>query len=375
MHILYFTQSHSPHDQRFVHAMCAHNHEVTILRLKQQSNKIEIPKNAKEISWKGVKDKLRFIDIFNLVPELKRITDQVRPDVIHAGPIQDVAFLAALSKFHPIVSMSWGFDMMRDVDLGLGMYWKTKYVLKNSDLLAVDCQSVANRAVSLGFNEHHIINFPWGVDLDHFSKVNGMHTAKKIRKELGWEDKFVILCLRSWEPQYGVVLLVKAFIEASQKDQNLRLLLLGNGSCSGIINRYLSDANLNNKVYLGGVKSLGDLPSFYCTADLYVSPSHVDGSSVSLLEAMACEIPSLVSDIPTNREWITEGVEGWQFRDNDIADLIEKILNLSRLENLEEAGKAARRLVEERANWNKNIEKLFTGYEKIIGKQSLDQEL
>ena len=61
-------------------------------------------------------------------------------------------------------------------------------------------------------------------------------------------------------------------------------------------------------------------------ADLYISPSHVDGSSVSLMEALACGLPCLVSDIPANQEWVREGENGWLFPDGDDERLAGKIL-------------------------------------------------
>ena len=57
----------------------------------------------------------------------------------------------------------------------------------------------------------------------------------------------------------------------------------------------------------------------YRAADLYLSASHSDGSSVSLMEALGCGLPVLVSDIPGNREWVTDGEQGWLFPDGDDA--------------------------------------------------------
>ncbi len=81
-----------------------------------------------------------------------------------------------------------------------------------------------------------------------------------------------------------------------------------------------------DRVHFGGQVGQKDLPRWYHMADLYISPSHVDGSSVSLMEALASGLPCLVSDIPGNREWIEDGVNGWLFRDGDVDDLAEKIL-------------------------------------------------
>jgi glycosyltransferase involved in cell wall biosynthesis len=102
-------------------------------------------------------------------------------------------------------------------------------------------------------------------------------------------------------------------------------------------------------------------------ADLYVSPAHVDGSSVSLMEALACGLPCLVSDIPANREWVTEGVNGWLFQDGDVNGLAARILLIMNgRESLGKVGEAARRVAEEKADWSKNFQKLLKAYELAL---------
>lgn len=53
------------------------------------------------------------------------------------------------------------------------------------------------------------------------------------------------------------------------------------------------------------------LPRWLPDADLYVSASHSDAASVSLMEAMSCGLPCVVSDIPANREMVAEGRTGF----------------------------------------------------------------
>ena len=104
-------------------------------------------------------------------------------------------------------------------------------------------------------------------------------------------------------------------------------------------------------------------------ADLYISPSHVDGSSVSLMEALACGIPCLVSDIPGNKEWIVEGENGWLFRDGDVDSLANKILAImNQREKLSQIGAAGRRSAEKRADWKKNSEALMNVYRSLVNK-------
>jgi len=108
-------------------------------------------------------------------------------------------------------------------------------------------------------------------------------------------------------------------------------------------------------------------PRWYRMADLYISPSHVDGSSVSLMEALACGLPALVSDIPANQEWVAEGVNGWLFPDGDAEALAAGILAAAaERKKLPRIGRAARRSAEQRADWKKNFAKLLEAYEQTV---------
>ncbi len=131
----------------------------------------------------------------------------------------------------------------------------------------------------------------------------------------------MILSLRSWEPIYGVDILAKAFVQAVREEPSLRLILLGSGSQSQTIHQIFDQAGLSEDIYWGGQVSQANLPGFYRAADLYVSASHSDGSSVSLMEALGSGLPVVVSDIPGNLEWIQDGKNGWLFEDGDVEGL------------------------------------------------------
>ncbi len=120
--------------------------------------------------------------------------------------------------------------------------------------------------------------------------------------------------------------LAKAFVKVANQREDVSLLLLSGGSQANVIRQILMNGGVLDRVQFGGQVSQRDLPRWYHMADLYISPSHVDGSSVSLMEALACGLPALVSDIPANQEWVNEGVNGWLFPDGNADILAEKIL-------------------------------------------------
>jgi hypothetical protein len=56
-----------------------------------------------------------------LLVDLKKVLRSVKPDLVHAGPIQRAAFLTALAGFRPLVSMSWGYDLLVDAERSRSM--------------------------------------------------------------------------------------------------------------------------------------------------------------------------------------------------------------------------------------------------------------
>lgn len=363
MRVLYFTRDYTPHDHRFLSALAKTEHQVFFLRLERRGHQQEdrpLPPEVEQIVWRGGQKPARRKDGLALLADLKRVIRQVRPDVIHAGPIQTCALLAALSGFRPLVSMSWGSDLLKDADRDCAWRWATRYALKHSAVLVGDCRAVQEKAAQFGFPAEQVVLFPWGVDLQQFAPGQ----VENVRQRRNWQKSFVVLSLRSWEPLYGVDNVVRAFARAAQVEPALRLLLLGNGSQAQIIRRTVMQYELQERVNYGGQVSNKDLAQIYHAADLYVSASHSDGSSVSLMEALGCGLPVLVSDIPGNREWITDGQEGWLFPNGDEEALAEGMLRAARQpEILDNMRIASRRLAEERADWNKNFQKLLEAYE------------
>ena len=366
MRILYFTRSDSVHDQRFMAALAESEHEAFVIRLYE--GEFKTPEGVTPIPWKSIKGPLRLWQIPVLVRRLKKLLDALKPDLVHAGPLHDLAYLVAKTGFKPLLSMSWGFDLMRDVNVDEGMASRARFALAHSAALITDAQCSADKAVELGFDPNRICIFPWGVDIEKFSPQAVVAAGKRWREAQNLQDKIVLLCLRAMEPNYGVDVLAKAFALAALRAPDLRLLLLGDGSQRKSIEKIFDDAGVSDRVFFGGRVPNAELGLYYGAADIYVTPSHVDGSSVSLMEAMACGLPSLVSDIPANLEWVRDGENGWVFPDNDSERLAETLLKLKEAD-WREMGHQARLMAQEKANWHKNKMKLLDCYRYVDQKR------
>lgn len=366
MRLVYFSRDFTPHDHRFLRSLANTDHEVSFLRLEARDGNprgLRVPQGVGVIDWWGGRRPLRLADYPRARAEVGRVLRRLRPDLVHAGPVQQAALLTAAAGFRPLVTMSWGSDLLRDARRGWGRA-AARYALRRSDVLVCDCAAVQQAAAGLGMAPERTVVFPWGVDLDHFRPGPGV----ELRRRLGWEAAFVFLSTRAWEPLYGVEMLVEAFLAAAARLPSLRLLLLGGGSREKAILGRISEANMDDRVHRPGSIPLDRLPEFYRAADVYVSASRSDGSSVSLLEALACGIPALVSDIPGNREWIEPEVQGWLFRDGDGAALRAAMTAVhERRDDLVRLGLEARQRAETRADWKANFPSLLRAYSMALG--------
>ena len=371
MKIIYFSKNYTPHDYRFLSSLSQTEHEIFYLKLEATQRQIEdrsVPENIQQILWAGGEHEFRWRDVPRLTFDLRRIIKEIKPDLIHAGPIQSCAFLSVLSGFRPVLAMSWGYDLVMDADKNAWMRWVTRYTLKHSAFFVSDANVSRDKAVAFGMDPEKTVIFPWGTDIEHFLPKKATVENRKLK--IANPKSVTLFCSRTWESIYGVDVLARAFVKVACVNPDVNLILLGGGSQGAKIRQILMNGGVMERVHFGGHVAQVELPRWYHMADLYISPSHVDGSSVTLMEALASGLPCLVSDIAGNKEWIEDGVNGWLFHDGDVNDLAEKILNaIKNRKSFKKIGEAARRTAEQKADWKKNFGKLLEAYRVIASLQ------
>lgn len=376
MRIIYFSKNYTPHDYRFLSSLSQTEHEIFYLKLEATQRPMEdrpVPENIQQILWAGGRREFRWRDVPRLTFDLRRVIKEIQPDLIHAGPIQNCAFLAVLSGFRPILAMSWGYDLVMDADKNAWMRWVTRYTLKHGAFFVSDANVSRDKAVAFGMDPEKAVIFPWGTDIEHFLPKEA--TVENRKSKIANPKSVTLFCSRTWESIYGVDVLARAFVKVASVNPDVNLILLGGGSQGAKIRQILMNGGVMERVHFGGHVAQADLPRWYHMADLYISPSHVDGSSVTLMEALASGLPCLVSDIPGNKEWIEDGVNGWLFRDGDVNDLAEKILNtIKNRKSFKKIREAARRTAEQKADWKENFGKLLEAYRVIARNEPLRGE-
>lgn len=330
--VLYASPSDGIHDRRFVEAWATSGFEVEQVTLGDH-----------------------LVGTGTMADSLRESWARFRPDVTQVGPLSAPAALACTDWAGPLIATSWGFDLLRDIQNDAGTRDEVSNLLTSADGLLVDNDAGREVAVRLGMLPSLIHMFPWGVDLVRFSP-EGPH----LRASLGLaEDAFVITSIRTLEPEYSVKTLVQAYAAILPSWPQAHLLIAGEGSERGPLEGLANALGLDSQVTFLGTQSPDQLARLLCTSDLYVSTSPVDGSSVSLLEAMASGVPACVTDIPGNRQWI-DNTRGAIFPPGDSVSLAKCLSQLLELkdENAEgwkEMGASARQTVQAHADWSATV--------------------
>lgn len=364
MRVLYFSDGYGPHDHRFLAHLQASGLEVFFLR-RQPGPVAEsrpVPDGVRLLDPLDSGDGRRRRLGVALVDRLQAILDAVRPDVVHAGPVQRCAWLVAQTGFPRLATMSWGSDLLDEARFGLGRHLAREALARTAVFLG-DCDAVRRSAIRFGVDPRRIVIFPWGVDLDRFRPS----TSPETRRRLGWNGARVALCLRSWEPRYGVDTVLEAFLTAARDNPSLRLILAGDGPLRPWVIERVEASGLADRIWMPGYVAYDDLPTLYHTADVYVSASHCDGSSVSLLEALACGLPAFVSDIDGNREWVEPGENGELFAPGDAAGLARLLTAAATDHRAADLGRKGRAIAEARADWRRHAPQLVEAYAIALG--------
>jgi glycosyltransferase involved in cell wall biosynthesis len=319
MHVLYVSHTSGVHDDRWIEAMRSSGCTVTPLKVDPEG------KEARS--------------------RVMSLTTELGIDIIVAGPLTTcTSHLVGLDV--PLVGLSWGFDLheMADDESDPDPSWMVGLAG-----LIVDSEPTRSIAEDLGVSRDRIELIPWGVDLDLFDPTG----LRAEHPELPMNSR-VVLSARSHEPLYRVGDIVTAFEKArSLVNDDVYLVVLNDGPLTEEIKAGAGDHTL----FLGRI-SERELAAWLRRSDLYVSASETDGSSVTLLQAMACGTPVLVSDIPGNREWVHAGLTGGIFPMGDVGALTQALTTALSDADIGESIDQAIAQVRSRADWSGNSPRL-----------------
>jgi len=272
--------------------------------------------------------------------------------LISSGAVS-YGFYGALSSHSPNILLVWGSDVLIAPKL-FPFRFMAKYALRKADAVVADSETEENACVSLGYDRQRIVKFPW-IDLRPvLSEVE--RNRATFREKMGWcRDDLVIISTRFHEPIYDVESLMLAVPYVTKEVKNARFLVLGNGSLTERLKKRVANLGVGNYVKFLGRVPHKEMAKYLKMSDVYVSTSLSDGTSVSLLEAMACKLPSVVTDLPANREWLSNEESGLLVPCRDHESLAKNIIRLLKDGDFRRLlGMKAYETVLDKADWEKH---------------------
>lgn len=342
LRLLYISPSNNIHDERFITAWRESGFNVS--QLTASSSFSENPSS------------------------LLREIEAAKPDIIQVGPISKLSHQVGTCWTGPLIVTSWGFDLMLDLPRRTLSRTVAETTLLRADSLFLDNNATRDKAIELGVDSQTIRQFPWGLDPFWFQAKTVEHHSSS--------GSFV-LSTRNHEPIYRVNDLLHAFVRSHIGQLGFELWLAGSGSLTNELKREVHRLSLDGQVRFLGRQNATELQKLYSSAAIYVSTSETDGTSISLLEAMASGAPVVVSDIPGNKQWVTDRT-GWKFTLGDIDALAYLLQSLSKPDNtlaetINRRISLARKEVKNNANWCSTVRQfpIFANQASLHAKERL----
>ena len=330
------------HTRRWVEHFRARGHEVRLWSLEPGAADLA----ARPLPAARLPGALRYpLAVPALIGELRRFA----PDLVDAHYVPNYGLMGVLSGWRPVSVSAWGSDLLISGRAGVLRRARARFVLSRSDLVIADAENLAHAARELGAAPGRVHSIPWGIRVDRFVS--------------GARQPGLLLSTRMHEPVYDLTTLIDGVAEAMRARPELELVVAGDGSLRPALERRAAERLPAGRFRFIGRLDPDSLATWLGRADLYLSCSLSDSTSLSLLEAMASGAVPVVSDIEGNREWVRGGEGARLFAPGDAASLARELERaLADPAWCESARAHNRRVVEARGDWTRNmatVEHLF----------------
>jgi glycosyltransferase involved in cell wall biosynthesis len=253
---------------------------------------------------------IRIVQLLRALLRLWWFAIRTRPGVIHG-------FLPVTNLFAALAGRCAGIPMIVTGRRALGTHQDRYPLFKPFDRLTnrlshrvtVNSRAVGNDTIRRdGIDPHRLVLIPNGLDSSRFAVAADDRPA--IRESLGLLPKDrIIVCVGNLIAYKGHADLIDAFGAVLKNRTSIRLLLAGEDRGIGALLRQRADA----LGIVGAIEFLGrrsDIERILAAGDLFVLPSHEEGFSNALLEAMASGLPVVATDVGGNREALEDGALG-----------------------------------------------------------------
>ena len=363
MKIAYLAGANSIHSVRWIEFFVEKGHEIIWISFAPPAPEAkELVKKTKfhEITPSLLSDingPFAIRHLSGTVKKVKEILDREKPDLLHVHSAGTYGLVAALAGFHPTILTPWGSDIL------LGGFIRKLlliFIVGRTDIFTCDGENTFERLIGLGAERDKISLVRFGTDIEKFRpepKTN--------------QSKIKIISLRTLLPVYDIESLIRAAAIVTKSAPNAEFIIAGGGDDRERLEKLTKDLDIEKIVGFVGRVENQELPKFLQSADIYVSTSLSDsGLASSTAEAMATELPVVVTESGDNKEWIDPPAGGFVVAVKSPEQLAERIITLIKDAGMRKTqGARNRKIIEEKNNYRVEMEKIEKVYENLVSRK------
>lgn len=362
--LLLLADADSIHTYRWATALHSRGYEVSIFSLVdpglQYPDDIQITSCGIDAAWSYRAGSLQKVFIYlRHFTSLKRFLNEVSPDLLHAHYASSYGLLGAMCNFNPFVLSVWGADVYTFPRISFLHRSVLRWNLKRADSILSTSKVMAKEINKYTYRE--VMITPFGVDTNRFRKSG--------RKD-GNED-FTIGTIKALEHKYGIEVLIDAFrLVVKRTDRkDIKLVIAGKGSLENELKRVVSAYGISGQVEFTGRIPHDEVPAHLNTFDIYMALSidHSESFGVAIIEASACGIPVIVTDVGGLPEVVENNVTGIVVPPHNATAAADAVIRLIQDEDSRvRMGENGVKHIEKYYSWDDNVELVSRIYKDLI---------
>lgn len=309
----------------------------------------------------------RLLGVLDARRSLREALKRVDADVLHAHHVTVHAWHAWMSGFHPYVVTAWGTDVLitaRASRLGR-LYARTS--LRAADLVTGGSNELVRAAIAAGSRPERTRYVHFGVDTERFSPDG----PSDLKESLGLGRGRVLLSPRVIAPNYNQTVVVEALPGLPGDVVLVMTDFMAHPDEVAAVRARAEALGVAGRLRIVPALSEAEIPNLYRLADVVVSVPSSDGGPNTVVETLASGRPIVASDLPANREWLTELDPEALVPVGDVAATAAAISALLGRSPQDRAARAARCrvAVEERAGRQASMARMESLYRELAARR------
>jgi len=254
----------------------------------------------------------------------------------------------------PTISIVHGLDLTYSLKIYQN-FWIRFFVKKMDKLIAVGHETI-EAGVRRGIPRSKFVFISNGVDIKKFTQWHSRQELEKIIEQ-PIERKKILLTSGRLAKRKGVAWFIKNVMP--QLSEEFLYVVAGDGPDKTNIIEAIKNNHLEKRIIMLGYVPDSVRNILLNTADLFLQPNikvtgDMEGFGISVIEAGACRLPVLVSNMEGLKDAIKEGSNGFLIEPKNTGAFVKKINELMSRDDFRlEFGEKARRYVEENFSWAK----------------------